>query len=309
MTFKKDIKVKAQEIGFSDIGFAKFELLEKEIENYKKWLENKYNASMDYLERNLDKREDISLLLDGAKTIIVTATNYYQNIAHSNSAQKGKIARYALGEDYHIIVKNMQDRLIDYLKAHYPTANFKNYVDTGAILERQWAVLAGIGWQGKNGNVISKKIGSWFFIGIIITDIEFEHDTIMRDYCGTCTKCIEECPTDAIINPKVIDANKCLSYWTIEAKPHLDIPEEINIANPNWAFGCDICQEVCSWNQKFQQNTAIQEFLPRNNEFEIDLNELINMSKDEYNVRFKNSAMKRAKLEGLQRNAKSLLKN
>jgi len=308
MHLREKIINKGIEIGFSDIGFAKFELLEEEIEKYNKWLDKRYNASMEYLERNIDKRKDISLFLEGAKTVIVTCTKYYQECNHSEFPEKGKIARYALGDDYHIVVKKMQEKLIDNIKEYFPAANFRNYVDTGAILERQWAVRAGVGWQGKNGNVISKKIGSWFFIGIIITDIEFDANKRMRDFCGTCTKCIEECPTNAIVQPMIVDANRCISYWTIEAKAPLEIPENINKANPNWVFGCDICQEVCPWNNKFEEQTHIKEFLAVNNEYEIDLHSLINMTNEEYAIRFKNSAIKRAKLEGLQRNAKAILK-
>ena len=308
MPIKEIIKAKAYELGFSDIGFANFEVLDYEIEKYKEWLANKYNASMEYLERNVDKRCDISLLLDNAKTVIVTATNYFQEKQYSNDDKKGKIARYALGDDYHTVIKNLQKELINQIKQYYPKANFLNYIDTGPILERQWAVRSGVGWQGKNGNVISKKIGSWFFIGIIITDIEFEPGKRMRDYCGTCTKCIEECPTDAIVSPKVVDANKCISYWTIEAKPDLKIPDEITEANPNWMFGCDICQEVCPWNKKHEQAIILKDFLARNNENEIDLKEILNMTKEDYAIRFKNSAIKRAKLESLQRNANSILK-
>lgn len=308
MHLREKIINKGIEIGFSDIGFAKFELLEEEIEKYNEWLDKRYNASMEYLERNIDKRKDISLYLEGAKTVIVTCTNYYQECNHSEFSEKGKIARYALGDDYHIVIKKMQEKLIDYIKEYFPAANFRNYVDTGAILERQWAVRAGVGWQGKNGNVISKKIGSWFFIGIIITDIEFDANKRMRDFCGTCTKCIEECPTNAIVQPMIVDANRCISYWTIEAKAPLEIPENINKANPNWVFGCDICQEVCPWNNKFEEQTHIKEFLAVNNEYEIDLHSLIDMTNEEYAIRFKNSAIKRAKLEGLQRNAKAILK-
>jgi epoxyqueuosine reductase len=308
MTIKNKIKSKANEIGFANIGFAKFELLDSEIKYYKEWLNKKYNASMDYLERTIDKRHNISLLLEGAKTIIVTATNYYQSMNYSNSIENVKIARYALGNDYHFVIKNMQNELINFIKGFYPNANFKNYVDTGSILERQWAVRAGLGWQGKNGLVISRNIGSWFFIGIIITDIEFESDNQIPNYCGTCRKCIDACPTNAIVNPSVIDANKCISYWTIAAKHNLDIPETINTHNPNWLFGCDICQEVCPWNKKLQQNTRIKEFLVKNYENEISLLHLIDITNEEFNKIFKNSAIKAIKSEGLKRNLQALKK-
>jgi len=308
MIIKEEIKSKAYEIGFANIGFAKFALLDDEIKHYVEWLNRKYNATLDYLQRTIDKRYDISLLLNGAKTIIVTATNYFQYRNYSNSIEKGKISRYALGNDYHYVVKNMQDKLINYIKEFYPSANFKNYVDTGPILERQWAVRAGLGWQGKNGLVISEDIGSWFFIGIIITDIEFEADNRTLDFCGTCRKCIDACPTNAIVSPRVIDANKCISFWTIAAKHSLDIPEDINDHNPNWLFGCDICQEVCPWNNKFQRYTNISEFLARNYDNEIPLANLMKITKEEFNKIFKKSAIKDIKLEGLKRNAQALIK-
>lgn len=294
--FKNELRKYALDIGFCEIGFAEAKPLELEFERYLKWLEKGYNGSMDYLERNLEKRRNPDLILPGAKTIIVCAYNYNSPFHHNG---RFKISRYAWGDDYHEIVLSLLKKVEAKLNELFPEARCKSYVDTGSILEKSWAVRAGIGWQGKNSLLLTKRFGSYVFLGIILTTIEFEPDPVLPDYCGKCNKCIENCPTGAIVEPMVVDSNSCISYWTIEAKPEQDIPKEIDLKG--WIFGCDICQEVCPWNTK-KQYTNNYRFYPRNGETNLEVGFLSTMTEATYRVRFKNSPVKRAKFLGLKRN-------
>lgn len=302
-TAKNIIKSTAIQLGFSSIGFAETLTLDKEIEFYKISLEKGYFASMKYLERNIDERHDISLLLPGAKTIIVTATNYFTTYSHSEN-HTGKISRYGWGDDYHEVIKPRLEQLAEKIVEIYPDSLTKCYVDTGHILEKQWASRGGIGWQGKNSLILSKELGSWFFIGIIITTAEFEPDSIIDDHCGKCSLCINACPTGAIVQPKVVDSRKCIAYWTIESKSEEKIPSDVAEKLNGWLFGCDICQDVCPWNRKVKPTTDLH-FFPRNNETSIKTKEIIDMTRDEFLNRFKNSPLKRAKLEKLKETAVS----
>jgi epoxyqueuosine reductase len=301
---KNIIKNCAFELGFCEIGFARYEKLEKEIQNYIQWLKNGYSATMTYLEKNIDKREDVKLILDDVKTIIVTAYPYYNKFKHSSSLFK--ISRYAWGEDYHKILADKLTKLVDFISDKIIDFKCKIYVDTGPILEKSWAVRAGIGWQGKNSMIISRTYGSFIFLGIILTNIEFEPDKPIKDYCGTCTKCIESCPTNAIVQPKVVDSRKCISFWTIEAKPEYEIPSSINLNG--WIFGCDICQEVCPWNNKVKITDDVA-FYPRYNQTNLDKHFLENLTPEIFKERFKDSPIKRAKFEGLKRNFLHIIKN
>lgn len=297
------IKNKAIELGFDLIGFAKVEPLDIEFDNYIHWLELSYNADMEYLERNKEKRKNVGLILENAKTVIVTAINYNTPFEHNNEKcqSKGKISRYAWGEDYHNVVLPKLESLSAEIKKIFPESESKCYVDTGPILEKAWAVKAGIGWQGKNSLILTRRFGSYMFLGIIISTIEIEPDKIVKDYCGKCNLCIESCPTGAIVSPKVIDSRKCISYWTIETKGKKEFPEIVSKNLNGWFFGCDICQEVCPWNRK-KIYTECKEFYPRNNQTEIECERMLNMEEDEFQIRFKNSPLKRAKLEGLKHN-------
>jgi epoxyqueuosine reductase len=197
------------------------------------------------------------------------------------------------------------ERIADEIKQLDPEAATKVYTDTGAILEKQWAVRAGIGWQGKHSNIISREIGSWFFIGVILTTAEFDYDSPMPDYCGTCNACQQACPTSAIVQPYVVDARKCLPYWTIETKPDKDFPPEIAQNLDGWLFGCDTCQDVCPWN-RFQKESSEDRFQPRFEETTLNLNVVKQMTPEEFSTRFRKSPLKRSKLAGLQRNASAL---
>ena len=293
---------KAKSIGFDLVGFAKADILKGESEKLQQWLDKNYQAGMDYMERNFDKRKDVKRILPNAKSVISLGLNYYTADSYSNDKAAGKISRYAWGKDYHLIIWSMLDELEDELKKVDPRFESISYVDTGPVMDKAWAVRSGIGWLGKHTNVINREIGSWFFIANIITNYEFEYNEQIPDFCGSCTACIDACPTNAIIQEYVVDANKCISYLTIENKK--EIPEDFKSKFDNWLFGCDICQDVCPWNQKFPVETLIKDFHPQIKEIYLD--EVIELTEEDFKERFKISPIKRAKLGGLKRNASYL---
>lgn len=304
------IKDYALSCGFSLVGIAQAVPLEKEIANYSEWLRQGFHAGLGYMERNQEKRYDVCNILPGTRSVIVVAQNYYTPHEHkqySEKPQHGKISRYAWGEDYHDVIPEKLECLADAIKRLDPAAATKIYTDTGAILEKQWAVRAGIGWQGKHSNIISREIGSWFFIGIILTTAEFCYDAPMQDFCGTCTACISACPTGAIVQPYVVDARKCIPYWTIETKPDIDFPPEVAQNLDSWLFGCDTCQDVCPWN-RFQTPTDEDRFQPRFAELSLNTNVVQQMTQEEFSTRFRKSPVKRSKIGGLKRNASALVR-
>jgi epoxyqueuosine reductase len=306
MKLTNDIIIqKAKQIGFDLVGFAKADVLEKESELLKEWLDKNYQAGMDYMNKNFEKRKDIEQILPNAKSIISLGLNYYTPDEYSNDNLKGKVSRYAWGKDYHLIIWAMLDELEEELKKIYPAFESISYVDTGPVMDKAWAVRAGIGWLGKHTNVISREIGSWFFIANIITNYEFDYSEPITDFCGSCTSCLDACPTKAIIQEYVVDANKCISYLTIENKG--EITKELKGKFNNWIFGCDICQDVCPWNQKFPVETLIKDFHPQNKE--LNLADVDEMTEADFRQRFRVSPIKRAKLSGLKRNASFLKKN
>jgi epoxyqueuosine reductase len=292
--------LKAKAIGFDLVGFAKADVLENESKNLKVWSDANYQAGMDYMERNFEKRKDVKQILPNAKSVISIGLNYYTPEKYSNQKNKGKVSRYAWGKDYHLIIWSMLNELEEELKKVDPSFDSISYVDTGPVMDKAWAVRAGIGWLGKHTNVINRQIGSWFFIANIITNYEFDYSEKIPDFCGTCTACIDACPTNAIVQEYIVDANKCISYLTIENKN--EISEEFKGKFDNWLFGCDICQDVCPWNQKFPVETLLKDFHPQNKELKLD--DILEMNEDEFNEKFKNSPIKRSKLKGLKRNAK-----
>lgn len=302
MVISKEIIInKARELGFDLIGFSPAEKLQKELGSLEKWLGKNYHAEMKYMERNLEKRKDIRNVFPKAKSVISLGLNYYTPEKYSENHKYGKISRYAWGKDYHLIIWEKLNLLIEDLKNIDGLFEAKTYVDTGPVMDKAWAVRAGIGWMGKHSNIINKKIGSWFFIANVITNFEFDYDLPIEDFCGSCTACIESCPTNAIIDEYVVDANKCISYLTIENKN--EIPEKFKDKFNNWIFGCDICQDVCPWNNKFSQVTTENDFYSRNNNSEILFEDIKKMDQEEFSKKFKESPVKRAKLKGLKRNA------
>lgn len=298
---------KAYNIGFDLVGFAKAEELNDEIILFEQWIEKGYQAGMDYMQCNLDKRKDINLIMENAKSIISLGMNYYSDEEYSNNKDKGKVSRYAWGKDYHLVIWEKLDKLVEELKLIDPDFSAKTYVDTGPVMDKSWAIKAGLGWLGKHSNIINKKFGSWFFIATVITNYEFNYSSQIPDFCGTCRKCIDTCPTDAIVSEYVVDSNKCISYLTIENKE--EIPEIFNGKFDNWLFGCDICQDVCPWNIKFAQPTHETGFFPKHGHKEILLNEILSMNEEEFDQKFFDSPVKRAKLKGLKRNAKFLIES
>ncbi len=305
LTYK--IKQKAIELGFSKIGIAKVEKLENEAEQLKQWLERGYHADMFWIENNFEKRINPQNIIPNAKSIIVVGLNYFQKVPPAKKEQ-GKISIYALGKDYHIVLKSKLEDLLNYIKEISPDVNAKIYVDTGPVMEKVWAMKAGLGWIGKHTNLITKEFGSWIFLGVIICDLELEYDEPIADFCGKCTRCIDACPTSAIVEPYVLDSNKCISYWTIEFKGE-NFPDDLKTKFGNLIFGCDICQEVCPWNLKFQKETTVEEFKAFNYNINPDLFDLLNLTVDQFNSLYRFSPIKRTKFSGFMRNIKNAIAN
>ncbi|MCF6268882.1 MAG: tRNA epoxyqueuosine(34) reductase QueG [Melioribacteraceae bacterium] len=298
------VEGKARELGFDLIGFSKATLMVSETKGLKNWLSNGYQSNMSYMERNFDKREDVRKILPNAKSIISLGLNYFVEGEYSNNIDKGKVSRFALGKDYHFIMWDKLDELISELKIIDSSFEAKSYVDTGPVMDKAWAVRAGLGWQGKHSNIINSKIGSWFFIATVITNYNLIASKIVTDHCGKCNACIDACPTDAIVEPYIVDANRCISNLTIENKG--EIPTEFKNKFNGWIFGCDICQEVCPWNQKFSTTTKIKEFKQGENR-EIELKSVSELTNSKFKKKYVSSPIYRAKAKGLKRNAKFLL--
>lgn len=289
----------AHELGFELVGFSKAEKLSTEIDHLDEWLNKNYQAGMSYMERNLEKRADVSEILPGAKSVISLGINYYSDSEHQNREGYGKVSRYAWGKDYHLIVWEKLDQFVEKCKSSDSNFEAKTYIDTGPVMDKAWAVRSGIGWLGKHTNVISREIGSWFFIANVMTNLEFDYNEPIADFCGSCTACLDACPTNAIVDEYVVDSNKCISYLTIENKG--EISEEFKGKFDNWIFGCDICQDVCPWNQKFPKLTNEKEFFPRENE--LNLTEIKKMTNSQFNKKFGDSPISRPRLKGMKRNA------
>jgi len=296
---------KAITLGFNLVGFSKAEALTEEIDDLKSWLDMDYHSGMSYMERNIDKRQDVSLILNNAKSVISLGMNYYVEGEFTNSPKFGKVSRYAWGKDYHLVMWEKLDELITELKEIDPEFEAKSYVDTGPVMDKVWAKHGGLGWVGKHSNIINQQIGSWFFIATIITNYEFESSSIVTDHCGSCTACIDACPTDAIVEPYVVDANKCISYLTIENKG--EIPSEFKGKFNGWIFGCDICQGVCPWNKKFATETMVEEFRSVENK-KIELTIVSELTNSQFKKKYLTSPISRTRLKGLKRNVEFLMK-
>jgi epoxyqueuosine reductase len=306
MTLTEDIRRKALELGFVKFGVARADALADESVRLQEWLHRGYHASMEWMGKNSDKRMDPRVLVPGARSVIVVAENYFVPTAHHPSADEGKISRYAWGDDYHLHTTTRIQSLFDCITQAAPEMDGRYYVDTGPVMEKAWAARAGLGWQGKHTNLITKDYGSWVFLGTIITTLELEYDEPIGDWCGTCTACIDACPTDAIVEPYVVDAAKCISYQTIEHRGPID--DALGAQFEGWVYGCDICQDVCPWN-RFAQATSREEYAPRPGNVTPRLDELIGMTQEEFSRRFAKSAIKRTKRAGLKRNAELIKKN
>ena len=298
----KLIKNKAEDLGFISCGISKADFLEEEAPRLEKWLNQNHNGKMAYMEKNFDKRLDPRLLVPDSKSVISLLFNYYTNQKqHDNQAPK--ISTYAFGEDYHFVIKRKLKELMSYIKSEIGDVGGRVFVDSAPIMEKAWASRSGLGWIGKNTNLISKKTGSFFFIAEVIVDLELEYDRPTTDHCGSCTKCIDACPTDALIAPYQIDGSKCISYLTIELKDQ--IPNEFKDKMDNWAFGCDICQTVCPWN-RFANEHEEESFSPKEELLKMTKNEWSEITEEIFDKVFKNSSIKRTKFDGLKRNIKFL---
>jgi len=301
-SLSEQIREKASEIGFGKVGIVRAEALEVEATRLREWLGRGVHGEMAWMEREPEKRSDPQVSFPGAKSIVVVALNYFTDHEHDET---GKISRYAWGDDYHDVLREKLGALLAFVQDQVPAANGKICVDTAPFMDKAWAARAGLGWIGKNTNLITTELGSWVFIGSLLLDIELEYDTaIVEDHCGTCTACLDACPTQAIVEPYVVDSRRCISYATIELRDD-KLPDNIAEDLNGWLYGCDICQDVCPWN-RFEQATEDPRFEPRNGETSLDLDAVAVMEHDEYATRFRGSAMKRTKLAGLKRNAAAL---
>jgi epoxyqueuosine reductase len=296
------IKRLASSLGFSYCGISKAEFLETEAPKLEAWLKRGYQGKMSYLENHFDKRLDPTKLVPGAKSIVSLIYNYYPQ---SETIQPGnlKIAKYAYGEDYHIVIKDKLKEFMSRIQEEIGDVNGRVFVDSAPVMERQWAAKSGIGWIGKNSLLLNKQMGSFFFLAELIIDLELESDSPAKDYCGTCTACIDACPTDAIVGNGVIDSNKCISYLTIELKD--SIPQEFKGKMENWIFGCDVCQDVCPWN-RFSKPHSEKRFEP--GEWK-DFNHLdwIELTEEIFQKNFGKSPITRTGLKGLRRNIKFIV--
>lgn len=307
MSITEKLRQKAHELGFAAIGFSRAVPLRDEAERLKNWLANGYAADMAWMHREPEKRSDPELIFPGVKTVISGAVNYFTPYEHDEDERSGKISRYAWGDDYHDVLKDKFKLMLAWLTEELPGVNGKVCVDTTPINDKAWAVRSGLGWIGKHSNVITRDHGSWVFLGELLIDIEVDrYDEPMDDHCGSCTACLDACPTSAIIQPYVVDAAKCISYTTIEYRGE-ELSEEAAKGLDGWIYGCDVCQDVCPWN-RFEKPTDSIHFQPRNNETSLSLERIADMEHDEYIERFRRSPMKRAKLAGLKRNAVALAK-
>ncbi|RZL02529.1 MAG: tRNA epoxyqueuosine(34) reductase QueG [Pedobacter sp.] len=303
--YSKLIKDEAERLGFMQCGISKAEFLEEEAPRLEKWLTNNHHGKMAYMENHFDKRLDPRLLVDGAKSVISLTLNYYSD-AEQIDPESPKISKYAYGSDYHQVIKQKLFELLEFIRENIGEVAGRAFVDSAPVLDRAWAKRAGIGWIGKNSNLISKKSGSFFFLAELIVDLDLQYDNAFEtDHCGTCTKCIDACPTEAILSPFIIDAKKCISYLTIELKD--EIPNQFNDKMDNWMFGCDVCQDVCPWN-RFSVPHSEPAFQPNENLLQMKKTDWLDITEEVFQTIFKNSAVKRTKFKGLTRNIDFLKK-
>lgn len=301
------IRQKGTEIGFQKIGIVPATPLVAEGQRLKEWLTRGFHGQMTWMEREPDKRSDPQILYPDARSIVVVSLNYFTPHEHTDDPEKGKISRYAWGDDYHDVVREKLSELLTWIKSADPSADGKICVDTTPMMDKAWAVRGGLGWIGKHSNLITKEIGSWVFLGSLILNMELEYrEQLVDDHCGTCTACLDACPTGAIVGPYVVDSRKCISYATIELRTE-ELPNEITSNQQGWLYGCDICQDVCPWN-RFEEPSGESRFEPRNSETAVDLDAVLSWTPELYAERFRRSAIKRAKLPGLKRNASALKK-
>lgn len=298
---KEKIKRKANELGFFYCGVSKADFLEEEAKDLEKWLSRGLNGNMSYMENHFDKRLDPRILVPGAKSVVSLLLNYFPE--KDLSDQHGlKVSKYAYGKDYHYVIKDKLKRLMAFINEEIGQVEGRVFVDSAPVMDKAWAKRSGLGWVGKNTNLINPKSGSFFFIAELIIDLELEADGPIKDYCGTCTKCIDACPTDALFEPYKIDASRCISYLTIELKDQV-IPGEFKDKMEDWVFGCDICQDVCPWN-RFSKPTKEKSFEPNEYLLNWRREDIVELTEEVFSAAFNDSAIKRTKYTGLIRNIK-----
>lgn len=302
-TYANLIKTEAKRLGFAACGISKAEFLHEEAPRLEQWLKENRNGKMAYMENHFDMRLNPKLLVPGAKSVISLLYNYYNPETGIGTADL-KISKYAYGEDYHYVVKDKLYELLQFIQSEIGEVNARVFVDSAPVLEKAWAQKSGLGWLGKNGNIIHKKAGSFFFLSEIIIDLELEIDSPVTDHCGTCTACIDACPTEAIYEPHKVDGSKCISYLTIELKDA--IPTEFKGKTDHWVFGCDVCMDVCPWN-RFARRHQEPRFEPNPILKEMNTNEWVEISEEIFNKLLKNSPIKRTKYNGLKRNIDFIL--
>jgi len=299
----QQIKSFARNLGFSYCGIAQARRLDADAKRLEQWLGKGMQGTMHYMENHFELRIDPTKLVPGARSVITLLLNYFPKEEQEQLAPK--VARYAYGKDYHEVIKKKLNTLLLLIKEHIGDVQGRGFVDSAPVLERTWAQRSGLGWVGKNGNLINKQKGSYFFIATLITDLDLHYDDpFVKDFCGTCTRCIDACPTDAILPGKVVDGSKCISYFTIELKEML-IPENMKGQFDNWMFGCDTCQEVCPWN-RFAEHTEENELKPIPEILHFNTSQWEELTEENFKNIFRNSPLKRSKFDGIKRNLKFL---
>lgn len=299
------IKAESRKLGFQYCGISKAGFLEEEAPRLENWLKNNRHGKMNYMEQHFDKRLDPSKLVEGAQSVISLLLNYYPDEKYKQTDKTPKISKYAWGKDYHVVLKDKLKILLEKIREQAGDINGRCFVDSAPVMDKVWAAKSGLGWMGKNSNLITREMGSFLFVAELIVDITLEYDAPIKDYCGDCRLCLDACPTGAIPQPYVVDGSKCISYFTIELKAHEKFPDEMKGKFENWTFGCDICQDVCPWN-RFSKPTVEKEFQPNEKLLAMTRNDWEEITEEVFNKVFKGSPLKRAKYEGIKRNMKFL---
>jgi epoxyqueuosine reductase len=297
------IKAESKRLGFLSCGISKAEFLEEEAPRLENWLQKNHHGQMSYMENHFDKRLNPKLLVEDSKSVISLLLNYFPSEKQNESSYK--ISKYAYGNDYHFVIKEKLKELLFFIQNEIGAVSGRAFVDSAPVLDKAWAAKSGLGWIGKNSNLITQKVGSFYFIAELIIDLDLEYDTSTTDHCGTCTACIDSCPTQAIVAPYVVDGSKCISYYTIELKDNL--PQEMKGKFEDWIFGCDVCQDVCPWN-RFSKPHSEPLFNPNSELLSYTKKDWEEITEDTFKQVFKNSAIKRTKFEGFKRNISFLKK-
>lgn len=295
-THTQFIKSEAQRLGFLSCGISRAGFLEEDAPRLESWLNKQMNGQMSYMENNFDKRLNPTLLVEDAKSVVSLLLNYYPSDFQNPDSYK--ISKYAYGQDYHFVIKEKLKEFLASIQSNIGAVSGRAFVDSAPVLDKAWAAKSGLGWIGKNGNLITQKVGSFYFIAELIIDLDLDYDTATTDHCGSCTACIDACPTEAIVAPYVVDGSKCISYFTIELKENL--PAEMKGKFDDWAFGCDVCQDVCPWN-KFSKPHNEPLFNPNPELLSYSKKDWQEITEETFKVVFQNTAVQRTRFEGFSR--------